>query len=461
MTQVANDLAKHQWSIQPQAAVLVQELIDEFLRRCPEATRFADRLLTETGTRFNDWVEAIVDPFILDRHTAANRLREVGYELDPQFKVWRHPQAMFPIINLVDAPKTFVMLKVESVVDFLAANGLADGRRIEEPPLAHSRHVFEVFGGDKAAMGVVERNGGLFEKTHHEADPATILRVGEMFRLRRRKFDSERQGFEHAMSLVDEAKKLVGVSRACRLFFAGERGYWMSRNKAARVQYARQQALGMGWANHDHHTYRSSRECFKDLVAVLENLGLICRERFYAGREAGWGAQVMENPHAGIVVFADVDLNPEEVTGDFSHAPLPPRKQLGTVGLWCKLHGEAFLQAGMHHLECQFDFNAAREQLKKEGVSSMKPFTDFDYLKQAFTEGEVWAVDPKRVEAALREGFITAEQADKFRREGALGSHLEVLQRDDGYKGFNQTGISEIIRKTDPRYAGVGQVRGA
>ena len=49
--------------------------------------------------------------------------------------------------------------------------------------------------------------------------------------------------------------------------------------------------------------------------------------------------------------------------------------------------------------------------------------------------------------------MITAEQAERFRKSGSIGSHLEILQRDDGYKGFNQTGINEIIRKTDPRYA--------
>ena len=39
------------------------------------------------------------------------------------------------------------------------------------------------------------------------------------------------------------------------------------------------------------------------------------------------------------------------------------------------------------------------------------------------------------------------------RQQGALGSHLEILQRDEGYKGFNQTGINEIIKSTDPRRA--------
>ena len=50
--------------------------------------------------------------------------------------------------------------------------------------------------------------------------------------------------------------------------------------------------------------------------------------------------------------------------------------------------------------------------------------------------------------------MISPEQAERFRHEGALGSHLEILERNDGYKGFNQTGISEIIRDTDPRRAG-------
>ena len=62
------------------------------------------------------------------------------------------------------------------------------------------------------------------------------------------------------------------------------------------------------------------------------------------------------------------------------------------------------------------------------------------------------AVDaPARIDAALASGAITAAQAEQFRQHGALGSHLELLQRDQGYKGFNQTGISEIIQATDPR----------
>jgi len=154
------------------------------------------------------------------------------------------------------------------------------------------------------------------------------------------------------------------------------------------------------------------------------------------------------------VIFADVDLTPAEVAGDFAHETLEPQSKLGTVGLWCQLHGEAFLSAGMHHLECQFDFDNVRKQLAGLGVESMQPFTDWPHLKQAFTKGEMWPVQSERLEQALASGYITPDQAQQFKREGALGSHMEILERNDGYKGFNQTGISEIILRTDPRKAG-------
>jgi hypothetical protein len=161
---------------------------------------------------------------------------------------------------------------------------------------------------------------------------------------------------------------------------------------------------------------------------------------------------VLEQAEARVVIFADVDLAPEELLTDFSHEGLPPRDTLGTVGLWCGLHGEAFLQAGMHHLECQFDFDALRDQMEQSaGVKVMKPFTNFPYLRQAFTEGEKWRVNPERVARLLKAGLITETQAAHFRENGAIGSHLENLERNEGFKGFNQTGVSDIIHRTDPR----------
>jgi hypothetical protein len=66
-------------------------------------------------------------------------------------------------------------------------------------------------------------------------------------------------------------------------------------------------------------------------------------------------------------------------------------------------------------------------------------------------DGERWPLEPGRVQAALAAGAITRQQADVLVRSKTIGSHLEILQRDEGYKGFNKAGISEIIRQTDPR----------
>jgi len=81
----------------------------------------------------------------------------------------------------------------------------------------------------------------------------------------------------------------------------------------------------------------------------------------------------------------------------------------------------------------------------------MEPFSNFEFLRQAFTEGERWPVRPERIEKLRQEGVLTREQAERFLREGALGSHLENLQRRGGFKGFNQKAVSVIISATDPR----------
>ncbi|MDN3515184.1 MAG: hypothetical protein NG747_12395 [Candidatus Brocadia sp.] len=59
-------------------------------------------------------------------------------------------------------------------------------------------------------------------------------------------------------------------------------------------------------------------------------------------------------------------------------------------------------------------------------------------MKQAFTEGETWRVDKKRLDGLLEKGSITEAQHEVFHRNGAIGSHLENVQRTQGFKGFNQ-----------------------
>jgi hypothetical protein len=89
-----------------------------------------------------------------------------------------------------------------------------------------------------------------------------------------------------------------------------------------------------------------------------------------------------------------------------------------------------------------------RDQLAGEGINTMKPFSDFPYLKQAFTGRRTLAREPRSRLRLLQNGSITQEQFDEFMNNGAIGSHLENLQRWGGFKGFNQHAVSLIIAET-------------
>ena len=154
-----------------------------------------------------------------------------------------------------------------------------------------------------------------------------------------------------------------------------------------------------------------------------------------------------------VVLFADVDIAPHELDIDFSQEMLPERDTLGTIGLWCALHTSSIAEAGMHHLECEFDFERAKCLLEAHGHPLMPPFTDLPMLKQAFTVAETWQVPSSRIQTLVESNLLSQEQGAKFLKEGANGSHLEILQRWEGFKGFNKTGVSHIIRETDARGA--------
>ena len=56
----------------------------------------------------------------------------------------------------------------------------------------------------------------------------------------------------------------------------------------------------------------STRAQFLHLMQAMDKLGFERRERYYAGEQAGWGAQISEQTVEGIVIFCDVDLMPHE-----------------------------------------------------------------------------------------------------------------------------------------------------
>lgn len=455
LAQPASPENRFDWPVCQDAENFVLSCLEDFLSRHTFAHRLSHRMREETGTLLIDWTDHIVIS-----SNQAPLLRSLGFEPDlsaavlPEHQAWHHPEALLPWLILEEGHDRYpsaLALRVESVTDFMLAHGIS--REIEGPPNSPLRRVLAA-DEHGICLFAVERRGtrGFIPASRQEPGMLeNYLTAAELWKVRRRHFDEAAEGYRHTLALLDELVALTGQDLACHLVFAGEREYWQRRNRAAQVQKARQDRLGLGWANHDHHTFRSSRAQFVNLMQAMEKLGFQRRERYYAGDQAGWGAQILEQPIEGIVAFCDVDLQPSDTEVDFSRLPLPPSPRPGTIGLWTALHGESFLEAGMHHLECRFDHALLRDQLALEGIGTMKPFSDLPFLKQAFTEGERWPVRPDRVQSLLDAGAIDASQASHFLAEGAIGSHLENLQRKGGFKGFNQKSVSAIIAAVDPR----------
>lgn len=440
-----------QWKCHPKAEALLLELLNQCLQANPFIAQLSKELHEKTSTRLFDWI----DHFIVEQSSELEKsLLETGFLLDftaSSYRILHHPGAQLPAILLQDqsSPLTGIAVTVDRIADFLMVRGM--GGAIEGSPFSPFRRCL-ISSEENSSLWVVERRGSQSLEPVYDSQLIQLyLQASEKWHRRPRNLRDEDESMELTLTWAQELVNLIGTNLAAWVVLECERSYWQARNGAAQIQKNRQDRLGMGWANHDHHTFRSSRKRFSQLVRLFEILGFHCRERFYAGEEAGWGAQVMENSACKLILFLDVDLAPHELQIDFAHHPLPELDHLGTIGLWCALHGDSILRAGMHHLEAQFLFDELKEDLSHHGVRLMDPFSSFSYLKQAFTAGEIWHVESYRLELLLKQGKITKEESEKFANYGAVGSHLENLQRREGYKGFNQKNVSFIIKETDPR----------
>ncbi len=430
------------WTVQPTAEAALGRWLRAALAANEAAAAFAARLHADAGVRLRD----IVDHLTIAGEARLREAEATGWgEAEPG--VWRNPSGMFP--PLVAGDTDAVWLRVELVEAFAAAN--APGSIISGERHAPLRLTFAFPGPFN--VGAIERNGHPgFAALPHDGGEIRRARVHHnAFRARRRQFDSVPQGLAHTERLVDAAVADLGPHRACDLWLKAEREYWLSRCPAGRVQAARQDAAGIGWANIDHHTYDGSRAHFAATVRILEKLGYEVRELLYAGELAGWGSQVLEQPVIGSTIFADVDLAPEELAIDFAHAPLPELPRHRRAGLLSALLGKLILEAGLNHVAALYDQKTLRAQLNERGLAMMAPFTDWPHLYQELTHGDWAAVDPARVDALEAAGHIDAHEAERLRLEGSIVTHLENIERNDGFKGFNRDGIDSVLRKLDPR----------
>ncbi|MBV6518672.1 MAG: hypothetical protein DYG84_02045 [Candidatus Brocadia sp. AMX3] len=441
------------WKLYPHAEYLLSGRIDKFLHNNNFARELASAIERNTSTRFPDWIDHMV---LHEDIISATALKEAGFEeaghiaAPHGMRVFIHRWAIFFPVLFTRKEFTEVALKPERLDHFIQVMG--KGFSLQGSIYGPYRKAIVSAQGDHI-LSAVERRGynGFCVSEKATEDTGEYRQALEGFFCRQRYYESLEDGMHAVQKLIEDTCKRLTPARATDAFFRAERAYWERRNWAGQIQKARQDRLGLGWGNHDHHTYRSSRENFTRLIKIFETLGFVCREQFFAGEEAGWGAQVLEHPECNIVLFTDIDLLKEERDKDFAREGLTQTSHRGTVGLWVELHGESILQSGLHHLAARFDFEKLSAGLKQSNVNTMPPFSYFEFLKQAFTDGETWRVDTKRLDDLLKKGSITGTQRETFHKTGAISSHLENIQRTQGFKGFNQHSVSAIITATDPR----------
>ena len=406
------------WPRSPEAAAFFERHLEEFAAANPVVGEMAARFRDSAGVNLtalvNHWLLPDT-PELTAELTACGLEDGVTEDGDP---VWEHPAARLPRVRLESGRRVpRLVLGVEQLDDFLSANQLSALVRKGARDSRYEEAVCVLPQGELAA--IVRQGYKGFRPGTLTADKGAWLEDARAQLRRRPRQGAEQEVTEQAKALFEQVAKAIGQARATDEFFAAERDYYLDRNAAARYQYGLQQKIGIGWANHDHHTYRSSRASFQTLLKLWQAMGFVMRERFYAGADAGWGAQVIEHPISRVVLFCDVDMAPEELDIDFLEDGLAARSgSLGTIGLWCALHGSSIAEAGMHHLECEFDFVKSQELMVAAGFPVMKPFTDLPMLKQAFTAPEIWPVAPERLNDLKFHGLITAEQSEQFLTTG-------------------------------------------
>ncbi|MGA3059208.1 MAG: hypothetical protein ABSD92_02440 [Candidatus Bathyarchaeia archaeon] len=435
------------WNLFPKAESLLQTELDKFLSSNNSAATLVNEIEQKTSTRIFDWVDHLV---VSSDEIDADDLFKRGFHESRTFEgsiaLRVEGSTLFPML-LRSEKMSELALAVEDIDNFRKVYG--KDKIIQGTPNSGFRKLV-LISEKNFLFSVVERRGFSGYTFEDKDDVDYYVEASNALRSRRRTFSSAEEGILETEKLLTNFGSRIGKLRLAYAFFRAERRFWESQNHAATVQRSRQDGVGAGWGNVDHYTFRSSRQSFSALIRIFELLGLNLRERFHAGAQAGWGAQILEDADGRNVVFADVDLSKEEKDADFAHQGLDPRDELGTVGLWVGLHGESILEAGMHHLAARFRFDDVREDFKGIGVGMRKPFSNFPFLKQAFTEPEKWRVENDKLSLLVKKHQLNEEQALAFARDGAVASHLESIQRGQGFKGFNQNSVSAIIKWTNP-----------
>ena len=367
-----------EWLYHPQAEDWITLQVEQFIAAMPPA-RALQAELASSNTRLVDWLDHLV---LADSDQASSQLVDLGFEpeqvsAEARDTVYHHPGALCSRVVLraetgaEPGSVVAVAIHVEDINEFLETHQVtADVTGSPFSPYRWAR----VWQQDEHEFLAVERRGhqGFIAL---DMPPDYILRYLHAFDqwvARPRQFDDMRSGMAQTLDQTRMLVSEMGANMAAWVALAAECTYWRRRSRT-KQQRARKDKLGLGWTNQNHYTFRSTRETFGALVQILETLGFRSHERFHAEAEVGWGARVMEQPACRMAVFVDLDL-----------------QEQGENKLWCSLHGESTLIAGLYHFIGRFDLPETIRQVEWD-VRIRNPFAN---LSQVFPQAERLSVHP-------------------------------------------------------------------
>ena len=248
-TAVADQQDQFVWKTQPAAARWVTRTIDSLAARNP-----SHRKTGPSTARFHRHPPGRLGrPFRAQRRrirsaSSANwPISATCSKATPNDSVWRHPLGMFPPV-IVNGGRTGLALRCDCVDAARlrpaahARPAPADAEQVIGPRGGMYRHVVIDEHVD-AELWLVERHGyagfgmrlELAARNRRGRPPSRSISAP-----RSAAFPNVEDGFRHASELFAAAADDIGTDWACDLFFAAERDYWQSRNRAGAVQYERQ-----------------------------------------------------------------------------------------------------------------------------------------------------------------------------------------------------------------------------
>ncbi len=398
------------WQRQPAAEALVDRLVASALSGNAFAAELARRMEDETSTRFVDWVDHLV---LTETDGLTAELEAVGYRREWQgnyavnVPVFGHEGGLFPRLAVASGtgPEVReVAIKVESVADFSRAHdlgleivGYAMGPyRVGRVPGAEDEP-----GGGRAAglsglRAVPERPrprgaDGAADGPGRAWRPATSGTGGSVGSTTTRRVSTRpRRPWSGSSSFAEARRTWRATSSSRWSGTTGSRGTGRRRcRKGGRT--------GSGSAGRTTTTTPSAARggSSRGSSGSSSGWGSSSASASTPGRTPAGGRRCWSTRSRGSSSSPTSTWPPRRSTTDFAHQALPDLPRPNTVGLWVGLHGESMLEAGMHHLEAQFDFDALRDDLQTEaGIVTMKPFSDFPFLRQAFTAGRALAGRP-------------------------------------------------------------------